>query len=30
MVKVIKPYREADLEALADYMSSLPPPAPAK
>jgi cytochrome c553 len=26
MVKVIKPYREADLEALADYMSSLPPP----
>ncbi|MCL2658049.1 MAG: c-type cytochrome [Betaproteobacteria bacterium] len=26
MVKVVKPYREADLEALADYMSSLPPP----
>ncbi|MDR2240386.1 MAG: c-type cytochrome [Zoogloeaceae bacterium] len=26
MVKVIKPYREADLEALADYMASLPPP----
>jgi cytochrome c553 len=26
MVKVIKPYREDDLTALADYMSSLPPP----
>jgi cytochrome c553 len=26
MVKVIKPYREDDLDALADYMSSLPPP----
>jgi len=27
MVVVIKPYREAELDALADYMSSLPPPA---
>jgi cytochrome c553 len=26
MVIVIKPYREAELDALADYMSSLPPP----
>ena len=26
MVKVIKPYHEDDLTALADYMSSLPPP----
>jgi cytochrome c553 len=30
MVKVIKPYHEADLEALADYMSSMSPPAKKK
>jgi cytochrome c553 len=27
MVVVVKPYREAELDALADYMSSLAPPA---
>lgn len=26
MVKVIKPYNTGDLEAVADYMASLPPP----
>lgn len=26
MVKVIKPYTASDLEAVADYMASLPPP----
>ena len=28
MVKVIKPYSQAELEAVADHMSRLPPPAP--
>lgn len=27
MVKVIKPYHDAEMEALADYMAQLPPPA---
>jgi cytochrome c553 len=27
MVKVVKPYSSAELEAVADYMSRLPPPA---
>jgi cytochrome c553 len=28
MVKVVKPYSQAELEAVADHMSRLPPPAP--
>jgi cytochrome c553 len=27
MVKVIKPFHDAEMEALADYMAQLPPPA---
>jgi len=26
MVKVVKPYTPAEIEAVSDYMSQLPPP----
>ena len=28
MVRVIRPYAAADLEAVADYLAQLPPPGP--